>query len=278
MHRELLLILSCLLLFVSSACVSLNEYIAAESELEECNTKLAQADENLKTMKAELLRSQERLKVLEANLKTSEEIGNKFYKNLSDLQTQNVILKKLNKQLAQNNEKLQRDVQKQKSVLVLQEKVIRLLDDTKKTIESSLKDQIASKDIELVESNEQLKMVLVDTILFESGSTKLSEEGKALLGVIAKSIKDYEEQRVVVEGHTDDKPIRSRLKNRFPSNWELSAARAASVVRFLQLQGMVDPQRLSVQGYSYYHPVATNKTEKGRRQNRRIEIILSPQK
>jgi chemotaxis protein MotB len=96
--------------------------------------------------------------------------------------------------------------------------------------------------------------------------------------VIAKSIKDHKEQRVVVEGHTDDKAIRSRLKNTFPSNWELSAARAAAVVRFLQLQGMVDPQRLSVQGYSYYHPVATNKTEKGRRQNRRIEIILSPQK
>jgi chemotaxis protein MotB len=255
--------------------------MAAESELEECNTQLTQADENLNIMKAELLTSQERLKVLEAKLKTSEAFGNKFHQDLSSLLTQNVNLKKLNKQLAQNNEKLQRDVQKQKSVLVLQEKVIRLLDDTKKTIESSLKDQIASKDIELIESNEQLKMVLVDTILFESGSTQLTEEGKALLGVIAKSIKDYKEQRVVVEGHTDDKPIRSRLRNTFPSNWELSAARAAAVVRFLQLQGMVDPQRLSVQGYSFYHPVASNKTEKGRqgrRQNRRIEIILSPQK
>ena len=276
MRHELLLILSFLLLFVSSACVSINEYEATESELEKCNTQLAKSDENLKAMQAELFRLEEEMKITKARLKTSEEIGNKFYKDLSDLQTQNVNLKKLNKQLAQNNEKLQRDVQKQKSVLVLQEKVIRLLDDTKRTIESSLKDQIESKDIELVESNEQLKMVLVDTILFESGSTKLSEEGKALLSVIAKSIKDYEEQRVVVKGHTDNKPIRPRLKNAFPSNWELSAARAAAVVRFLQLQGMVDPQRLSVEGYSYYHPVANNETEVGRRQNRRIEIIVSP--
>jgi chemotaxis protein MotB len=252
--------------------------MAAESKLEECNTQLAKSDENLKAMQTELFRLEEQTEITEAKLKTSEEIGNKFYKDLSDLKTQNVNLKKLNKQLAQNNEKLQRDVQKQKSVLVLQEKVIGLLDDTKKTIESSLKDQIAAKDIALIESNEQLKMVLVDTILFESGSTQLTEEGKALLGVIAKSIKDYKEQRVVVEGHTDDKPIRSRLRNTFPSNWELSAARAAAVVRFLQLQGMVDPQRLSVQGYSFYHPVSSNKTEEGRRQNRRIEIILSPQK
>ncbi len=278
MHRKLPLILSCWVLFVSTGCVSINEYMEAESQLKKCNNQLAQTDENLKTMQAELLRSEERIKILEARLKTSEEIGTKFYNDLSDLQTQNVNLEKLNKQLVQNNEKLQRDVQKQKSVLVLQEKVIQLLDDTKKTIESSLKDQIAAKDIEVVESNEQLKMVLVDTILFESGSTKLSEEGKALLSVIAKSIKDYKNQRIVVEGHTDNKPIKSRLKNKFPSNWELSAARASAVVRFLELQGMVDPQRLSAQGYSYYHPVASNQTEQGRRQNRRIEIILSPQK
>ncbi len=278
MYRKLLLILSCWVLSVTTACVSITEYMTAESELKKCNGRLAQADENLQTMQAELLRSEERVKVLESKLKASEEIGTKFYQELSDLQNQNANLKKLNKQLAQNNEKLQRDVQKQKSVLVLQEKVIQLLDDTKKTIESSLKDQIAAKDIEVVESNEQLKMVLVDTILFESGSTKLSEEGKALLSVIAKSIKDYKNQRIVVEGHTDNKPIKSRLKNKFPSNWELSAARASAVVRFLELQGMVDPQRLSAQGYSYYHPVASNQTEQGRRQNRRIEIILSPQK
>lgn len=278
MHRKLPLILSCWVLFVPTGCVSINEYMEAESQLKKCNNQLAQTDENLQTMQAELLRSEERIKILEARLKTSEEIGTKFYNDLSDLQTQNVHLEKLNKQLVQNNEKLQRDVQKQKSVLVLQEKVIQLLDDTKKTIESSLKDQIAAKDIEVVESNDQLKMVLVDTILFESGSTKLSEEGKALLSVIAKSIKDYKNQRIVVEGHTDNKPIKSRLKNKFPSNWELSAARASAVVRFLELQGMVDPQKLSAQGYSYYHPVASNQTEQGRRQNRRIEIILSPQK
>ena len=149
MHRELRLILSCLLVFVSSACISLNEYMATESELENCNAQLAKRDENIKTMQTELFRLEEQIRITEAKLKTSEVIRNKLYKDLTDLQTENVNLKKLNKQLAQNNEKLQRDVQKQKSVLVLQEKVIQLLDDTKKTIESSLKDQIAAKDIVL---------------------------------------------------------------------------------------------------------------------------------
>ena len=121
-------------------------------------------------------------------------------------------------------------------------------------------------------------MILVDKILFESGSVEVSEEGKALLMIIAKSIRDSKSQNIIVEGHTDDTPISGRLKNRFPSNWELSAARAASVVRFLQLNGKLPAEHLSVHGYSFHRPLATNATEKGRSQNRRIEIILKPQK
>jgi chemotaxis protein MotB len=80
----------------------------------------------------------------------------------------------------------------------------------------------------------------------------------------------------VVEGHTDNKPLGPTLKERFPSNWELSTARAAAVVRFLQEEGLLQPERLSARGYSFYRPLATNDTEEGRHQNRRIEIILGP--
>jgi chemotaxis protein MotB len=66
------------------------------------------------------------------------------------------------------------------------------------------------------------------------------------------------------------------LRQRFPSNWELSTARAAAVARFFQQEGGIQPQRLSARGYSFYRPVAANKTVEGRRQNRRIEIILGP--
>lgn len=257
MHRKLLLISLFWTMLGLSACAPLNEYNTARSDIKECKTQMAQ---------------------IEAKLKTSEEIHSKCVRDLSNLQSQHVYLQNINKQLSQNNQKLQQDMQKQKSVIVLQEKVIQLLDDTKKTIETSLKDQIAAMNIEVVEMKDQLKMVLVDTILFESGSTQLSEKGKALLRVIAKSIKDYENQNILVMGHTDNTPISARLRKRFPSNWELSAARASAVVRFLQHQGKLKPQRLSAQGYSYYQPVASNKTEKGRHQNRRIEIILSPQK
>ena len=257
MHSKLLLISLFWTILGLSACASLKGHTAARSDIEKCKTQMTQ---------------------MEAELKTSEEIHNKCVRDLSNLQSQHVYLQNINQQLSQNNQKLQRDLQKQKSVIVLQEKVIQVLDDTKRTIETSLKDQIAAMNIEVVEMKDQLKMVLVDTILFESGSTQLSENGKALLRVIAKSIKDNENQNILVMGHTDNTPISARLKKRFPSNWELSAARASAVVRFLQHQGKVEPQRLSAQGYSYYQPIASNKTEKGRRQNRRIEIILSPVK
>jgi chemotaxis protein MotB len=82
----------------------------------------------------------------------------------------------------------------------------------------------------------------------------------------------------VVEGHTDDVPIGLVFIEKYPTNWELSAARAVGVVRFLQEKGWLEPKRLSAVGYSYYKPVASNDTAEGRRQNRRIEIILVPKR
>ena len=278
MQSTLRFILAALILLIPLACVSFNEFSAKETELETCEKRMEQAGVDLENMEAERLRNNEHLAILQARLLSSDDFGSRCMADLSDLQTQHDYVKKINKQLSQHNQKLKRDLQKQKSVIVLQEQVIRLLDDTKKTIESSLKDQMAAKNIEVVETENQVKMILVDKILFESGSVDVSEEGKALLLIIAKSIKDSKSQNIVVEGHTDNKPISGRLKGRFPSNWELSAARAAAVVRYLLKSGNLPAQNLSVHGYSYYHPLASNETENGRSQNRRIEIILTPQK
>lgn len=278
MQPTLRFILAALILLIPLGCVSFNEFSDKKTQLEQCEKSKKQISNDLKEMEAERLRQNEHQAILEARLISSNELASQCFSDMSDLQTQHDYVKKINKQLSQNNQKLKRDLQKQKSVIILQEQVIRLLDDTKKTIESSLKDQIAANDIEVIETENQVKMILVDKILFESGSVDISEEGEALLAIIAKSIKDSKSQNIVVEGHTDNKPISGRLKGRFPSNWELSAARAAAVVRYLLKSGNLPAQNLSVHGYSYYHPLASNQTEKGRSQNRRIEIILTPQK
>jgi chemotaxis protein MotB len=231
-------------------------------------------DERLEELETKLQRAEDKIYLMELELRNCGAARDQLLKDSADLKGQNSYLKNINQQLLENTKQLRQDLNKKKSVIQLQGKVIQLLDDTKKTIETSLKEQIAAQEIEVVEEDDKLKVIFVDRILFDSGSAKVSDRGMSLLQVMAESLKDSKEQDIVVEGHTDDVPISPALQQRFPSNWELSTARAAAVVRFLQEQAGIKPERLSARGYSYYRPVAPNTTEAGRQQNRRIEIIL----
>jgi len=119
--------------------------------------------------------------------------------------------------------------------------------------------------------------ILSTDLYFESGSAKLSAEGVDKLVGIANRIKrEYGSRVLRVEGYTDDTPIGDRLKETYPSNWELSAARAAAVVRHLQWTHEIDPDRFEVVGYGPYQPVASNETAEGRRQNRRVRVAVLP--
>lgn len=113
---------------------------------------------------------------------------------------------------------------------------------------------------------------LPDNVLFDSGDAELKPEGQQTLAEVAQVLRQIEGRQFQVAGHTDSVPIRSR---RFPSNWELSTARAVSVARFLIEQGL-PPDRISAAGYADTQPVESNDTEQGRARNRRIEIQLVP--
>jgi chemotaxis protein MotB len=112
--------------------------------------------------------------------------------------------------------------------------------------------------------------VLTDSLLFASGSAALESQGQPLLTEIAALLNIDHVHPIAVEGNTDNVPISGGA---FPSNWELSTARASSVVRFLIAKG-VDSQRLSAVGYAEQRPIATNSTPAGRALNRRVEIVL----
>jgi chemotaxis protein MotB len=117
----------------------------------------------------------------------------------------------------------------------------------------------------------------MDKVLFDSGKAEIKITGRRVLDKISKNLLNkYPDRQIRVEGHTDNVPIGPELKSKFPTNWELSTARATSAVRYLQEQGGVDPKRLSAVGYSEYHPIASNDTPEERAKNRRIEIILLP--
>jgi chemotaxis protein MotB len=137
-------------------------------------------------------------------------------------------------------------------------------------ISSKYKSQIIS----LHKTREMLQIQIVDKLLFDVGSATLREAGLEALDRIASTLKTQPSQKIRVEGHTDNLPIRGGLARRYPSNWELSAARAIAVVQRLEAQG-IPPGRLSATGYAFHRPVADNATAVGRARNRRIEILMS---
>lgn len=115
-------------------------------------------------------------------------------------------------------------------------------------------------------------MTLADNTLFESGEAELSMSSHALLKKIGMIVNSTH-ARVDIQGHTDDRPIRTHA---FPSNWELSTARAVNVLRYLIADAGVSPHRLSAVGLSKYHPLAPNISAENRARNRRVEIIFRP--
>jgi chemotaxis protein MotB len=112
--------------------------------------------------------------------------------------------------------------------------------------------------------------ILTDKLLFDSGSATLQPTGMPLLSEITNLLAVDKQHPIVIEGYTDDVPIAT---SQFPSNWELSTARATSVVRYLISSG-ISENRLSAAGYADLHPIASNATTDGRGRNRRVEIVF----
>ncbi len=224
------------------SCVSKNKYVELEAEFKNTGTELAETQ-----------------------------------KKLEVLQNRNRILLDENGRLIEASEGLRLELQQEK--LAVRQKVEKIsdLEKTRREIETSLKEQIAQKDIKIEEIEGRLKVTFVDKILFDSGSVMIKDKGREVLLKLADSFKNYQAQNIIVEGHTDDMKIGQALLPRFPTNWELSTARATAVVRFLQEKGDIAPERLTASGFSFYKPVATNDSEEGRKQNRRIEIIMVPE-
>ena len=113
-------------------------------------------------------------------------------------------------------------------------------------------------------------------IVFREGSTRINESGRAILDRVAEYAATVPERILSLEGHTDNVPIAWTSRKRYPSNWELSAARAASAARYLQGRG-VAPERLRIVGYGEYRAVGDNADDRGRARNRRLEIVLAPE-
>jgi chemotaxis protein MotB len=139
----------------------------------------------------------------------------------------------------------------------------------------SLRPEIEQGNISVDLNNERLRINLVSSMLFGSGEDQLKPAGVDALKRVGTVLRDYPEYKVQVDGHTDNRPIRSALKKRFPSNKELSQARAVSGVTALEAGG-VSADVITSAGYADTIPVAPNTTDEGRQKNRRVEVLVTP--
>jgi chemotaxis protein MotB len=158
----------------------------------------------------------------------------------------------------------------------LKEGELATLKGTYERFREKMKDEIARGDIRLEQSGGKLRVGLVDKLLFDSGEAEISKRGEQVLLRLGEILAGIPDKQIQVSGHTDRAPITGKLVERYPSNWELSTARATQVVRFLCEKANVPPQRLVASGHGEYQPIASNKTPTGRARNRRIEILLTP--
>lgn len=139
---------------------------------------------------------------------------------------------------------------------------------------SDLESEVSAGQIEIQRLREGLRLNVSDEVLFASGSAELDARGQAVLVKVAAQLVPLRDA-IHVRGHTDDRKIGGALAERFPTNWELAAARAARVVRLLESKG-VSPKRLSAISLGPNDPVAPNDSAENRARNRRIEILLVP--
>ncbi len=260
-----------------------NEKIGLEDKLKGTEKQLAdqkQKTADLEKQKAELEKEKAALQQENANIKSTLETSrSQLTKDVVDLKNKlsanTTRIAQLEQELAAKNKEIA-DLKAQADQLAQEkEKAVAQVKGTYDSLVSELKGEIKEGQVKITQLEGKLTVNMVDKVLFDSGSAVIKKNGEKVLDRVAEILKNVKDQQIKVEGHTDNVPISSRLAERFPSNWELSTARATTVVRYLQGRG-VPPEYLSAEGYAEYQPVAPNDTDTNKAQNRRIEIVLVP--
>lgn len=137
-------------------------------------------------------------------------------------------------------------------------------------MESMIESTDLSDSVELESVGDQINLQIDGRYLFDSGKAELKDEGRIIFNNLAQLFRENPEYRIAIKGHTDDLSIETE---RFPSNWELSAIRATTVLRYFIQQG-IDPERMSATGYADFLPLVPNDSPENRARNRRVEFVL----
>ena len=249
---------------------------ASKKDLENCQTENKSLTESLQTAREDLAAKNTRVASLEEQLAVQKQaleeqkrayvaLQQSLDKSLTNASQNNVSIEKLVDQINESNQYIRHLVEvKSKSDslnMVLTNNLTRSLS----------KEELKEVDVQVMKG--VVYISLADNMLYKSGSYEINGRAAETLSKIAKIIKDYKDYDVLIEGNTDNVPIK---KTNIRNNWDLSTLRASSVVQALQNDYGVDPKRLTAGGRGEYNPVASNDTEVGKQRNRRTQIIITP--
>lgn len=250
---------------------------AAQQQAAELQTRLDGLESQNGQLNSELTNVRSQITDLEqqsasGRASAQEEIA-KLQKQAADLEANSARIAKEREQLRQEQTRLAAALEQER---IAKEEEIKRLTRTQEELSKSLKDEIAKGNITIQQVRDRLTINMVDRVLFDSGQAQVKPAGVLVLKQVADVLNKITDKQIRIEGHTDNVPISSKLQDRYKTNWELSTARATTVVRYLIDHGGVDRQYLSAVGYADTHPIASNDTDEGRSSNRRIEIVLYP--
>jgi chemotaxis protein MotB len=227
--------------------------------------------EQVRTERDKLYAENEELKGRYDLLKNRIElINNERLEQSLVVQIQAAVLQKSVKIIEQQEQQITR----QASTIASQEEALKVISRTHNVLANVFGPQLGAGRIAMRVENGVLIIDLVSEILFDSGSVELNASGVDVVKKVAQGLGQIPYQ-VVVAGHTDNVAIGSALQAKYPSNWELAGARAASVIRAMKESG-IPGRRLVAVSFGEYNPVATNETPEGRKKNRRIEFRIVP--
>ncbi|WP_091766981.1 OmpA family protein [Prevotella sp. khp7] len=252
-----------------TSCASKKDLVNCQTENKSLTEKLQDAREDLAAKNARITALEEQQRGMQQALQNAEAkytaLQQSLDKSLTNASQNNISIEKLVDQINESN------------------RYIRHLVEVKSKSDSL--NMVLTNNLTRSLSNEELKEVdvqvlkgvvyisLADNMLYKSGSYEINSRAAQTLSKIAKIIKDYKDYDVLVEGNTDNVPIK---KTNIRNNWDLSTLRASSVVQALQNDYGVDPKRLTAGGRGEYNPIASNDTELGKQRNRRTQIIITP--
>jgi len=247
-----------------------------ENDINMKDRSISDFEEKLLKLRNDSQENEKIIEALRAELASKDQLVAELKVQLEGASSQVVSL---NEEIKRGNKEIER-LQRSLSELQGQETQLKTkIDQLKSThdaILAELKDQIQNKEVTIEELEEKLSVTFMDRVLFKSGRATITLEGREILRRVGDILKNVTDKQIRVVGHTDNKAILPEYRNRYPSNWELSAARAGAVVRYFQKEMGLDARNMEAVGRSFYEPIASNETEEGRAQNRRVNIIIAP--